>query len=85
VIAHINGPDARTRAEVEDAVWIWRNWGEVESAVEGEEEEVVVYVHLVGGRFIVGSPAYDPKVSLCGRRGVGVLGRRELRERWCYQ
>jgi hypothetical protein len=47
-VAHVDNPDTRTHTDVENAVRVGGYRGEVQGAVKGQEEQVVVYVHLVG-------------------------------------
>ena len=42
LVSHLNGPDTGAGADVENPVWRSGNGSEMQSAVEGEEEEMMV-------------------------------------------
>ena len=42
LVSHVNGPDTGTGADVENPIWGRRDRSEMQCAVEGEKEEMVV-------------------------------------------
>ena len=61
LVSHLNGPDTGASADVEYPAWRSGDGGEMQCAAEGEEEEVMVQVHVISHWLVVGSPVRSEK------------------------
>src|ERR1700733_3083455 len=61
LVSHLNGPDTGAGADVKNPAWRSGDGSEMQCAVEGEEEEMMVQVHVISHWLVVGGPVGSEK------------------------
>jgi hypothetical protein len=61
LVSHLNGPDTGAGADVKNPAWRSGDGSEMQCAVEGEEEEMMVQVHVISHWLVVGGPVCSEK------------------------